>query len=97
MQNSAKRVVYAARVRPPFFILIKGDGQSLGPQKQALYLKPNFFFFYIKRVFEALLSIRLVNGSSALPFFIFFLPREYKNTINLPTVHITIGKHFMLY
>lgn len=84
MQNAAERAVHAARVRPPFFILVKGDGRPLGPQKQALYLKSNFFFFlYTKGVSETLLSARLVNGPSpALPFSIFFLPHEYENTIN---------------
>lgn len=82
MQNAAERTVYAARVRPPFFILVKGDGWPLSPQKQALYLKSNFFFFTL-RVSEALLCALLVNGPSpALLFSIFFLPYEYENTIN---------------
>lgn len=77
MQNAA---VHAARVRPPFFILVKGDGRPLGPQKKALYLKFNFFFFML-RVSEALLRAVLVNGPSpAISFSIFFLPYEYENT-----------------
>jgi len=39
MQNAAERAVHAARVRPPFFILVKGDGRPLGPQKAGFIFK----------------------------------------------------------